>query len=47
MLVGIFFWKKRERKIEREICEILEVKLMRGYIVWEMLSSINILCFKV
>lgn len=44
MLVGIFFFgKKRERKI----CGILEVKLMRGYVVWEMLSSINILCFKV
>lgn len=46
MLVGIFFLE-RERERQREICEILEVKLMRGYVVWEMLSSINILCFKV
>lgn len=46
-LVGIFFFGKRERKIEREICEILEVKLMRGHVVREMSSSTNTSCLKV
>lgn len=46
MLVGIFF-SEREREKDREICEILEVKLMRGHVVREMSSSTNTSCLKV